>query len=470
MLLTIVPYDSLIRNEESNNPPRNGLTNRVSFSPGTSSDPVSGSKPAATQVAHNPSENMGTRIRNWIGFWLLGLCNNYAYVIMLSAAHDLLSHEFQTDVPTDPSNHTQVSNSTNHCNAMSTGMILLADILPSLFTKAISPFILEDTKIRVMITITLSALSFIITSTSVSDLMSFAGVVCASISSGLGEVTFLAYSASFDKRVVSGWSSGTGAAGLVGAGVYLILCWIITPRTVLLIQLVIPVIMIITFWFLIVHPRSGSAELQSVATRKIFGSSETVPIVDLDRSTITLSQSVETKLTFREKINVVKPLLLRFMLPLMLVYFFEYFINQGLFELVYFKNVSITQDAQYRLYNTLYQVGVFISRSSVQFIQIKLLWMMPILQSINFMLFLSDVINPYFGHISVAIIIILFEGLLGGAAYVNTFYRISSETIEREKAFAMSIVSLADSFGILLAGLIAIPVHDALCSINSQNS
>jgi len=29
--------------------------------------------------------------RNIVGFWILGLCNNYPYVIMLSAAFDILS-------------------------------------------------------------------------------------------------------------------------------------------------------------------------------------------------------------------------------------------------------------------------------------------------------------------------------------------------------------------------------------------
>ena len=31
--------------------------------------------------------------RNLVGFWLLGLCNNFAYVIMLSAAHDILKEQ-----------------------------------------------------------------------------------------------------------------------------------------------------------------------------------------------------------------------------------------------------------------------------------------------------------------------------------------------------------------------------------------
>ena len=41
---------------------------------------------------------MKEKPRNLIAYWLLGLCNNYAYVIMLSAAHDILSDDFQGNV------------------------------------------------------------------------------------------------------------------------------------------------------------------------------------------------------------------------------------------------------------------------------------------------------------------------------------------------------------------------------------
>lgn len=417
---------------------------------------------------------MRTRVRNWIGFWLLGLCNNYAYVIMLSAAHDLLSKEFHEDDTLHEDlagNHTIVpGNHTTHtCNPMSTGAILLADILPSLMTKALSPFLLESTRIRVAVTITLSALSFIITAASISDLMSFSGVICASISSGLGEVTFLAYSASFDVRVVSGWSSGTGAAGLVGAGVYLLLSLFLKPRVTLALMLVIPVIMALTYWFLIVHP-PDRYQLQSVAQRRLLESNESVPIMDMDRSVTMSTSTVVNELSLWDKLYLMRSLSVRFMIPLGMVYFFEYFINQGLFELVWFENSSLSQDVQYRLYNTLYQVGVFVSRSSVQFVRIRLLWILPIMQAVNFVLFLSHVINPFFGHISVAVLLILFEGLLGGASYVNTFYKISEESLPHQKSFAMAIVSLSDSMGITLAGAMAIPTHNALCHLINQRS
>ena len=31
--------------------------------------------------------------RNLIAFWILGLCNNYSYVIMLSAAFDIMAEQ-----------------------------------------------------------------------------------------------------------------------------------------------------------------------------------------------------------------------------------------------------------------------------------------------------------------------------------------------------------------------------------------
>uniref|UniRef100_A0A1I8A607 Battenin n=1 Tax=Steinernema glaseri TaxID=37863 RepID=A0A1I8A607_9BILA len=45
-----------------------------------------------------------TTLRNLAAFWLFGLCNNYAYVIMLSAAEDIMDkqeHKFSNDTDVD---------------------------------------------------------------------------------------------------------------------------------------------------------------------------------------------------------------------------------------------------------------------------------------------------------------------------------------------------------------------------------
>ena len=70
------------------------------------------------------------------------------------------------------------------------------------------------------------------------------GVACASISSGFGEITILQLTSFYSKHTVSAWSSGTGAAGVLGALSYAGLTGPlgVNPRTAILILLFIPVL------------------------------------------------------------------------------------------------------------------------------------------------------------------------------------------------------------------------------------
>jgi hypothetical protein len=40
------------------------------------------------------SHRKNKNYRNLVAYWILGLCNNFGYVVMLSAAHDILSENF----------------------------------------------------------------------------------------------------------------------------------------------------------------------------------------------------------------------------------------------------------------------------------------------------------------------------------------------------------------------------------------
>lgn len=157
------------------------------------------------------------------------------------------------------------------------------------------------------------------------------------------------------------------------------------------------------------------------------------------------------------------------MIPLCVVYFGEYFINQGLVELLIFDcahGFQLYVPSQYRWYQVLYQIGVFMSRSSVSIIQIgkSILPLLAVLQLVNASGLFIQTMGRFVPHISIIFIWILFEGFLGGAAYVNTF-RLVHRDIPRDKLeFSMSFVSCSDSVGILLAGFVAIPVHNFICS------
>jgi battenin len=352
-----------------------------------------------------------------ICYWFLGLCNNYAYVIMLSAAHDILA---------DHSNSTTTTNSTTNnktnkydCNDISTGAVLLADIIPGIIVKLIAPFFVHRLKYssRVVLVIITSAASFLIVALTPSTLrwLTFLGVMCASFSSSFGEITFLSLSTLYDRKLaLSGWGSGTGAAGVFGSLSYAALTSAgVTPRDSILIMLFIPILMAISY---IALPSYGLFEDN---TSPIVGDTE----VDNENgsSRRSTNSEVEESITgenvlFKEKffsnLKLIRSLL-KYMIPLFLVYFAEYFINQGLFELLYFKNFKTHKD-QYRWYNVCYQLAVFISRSSIAFFQIKFLPIFPILQLINVGIVLSQIFYGYITNIWIVFAIIFWEGLLGG--------------------------------------------------------
>ncbi|CAF1080313.1 unnamed protein product [Adineta ricciae] len=392
------------------------------------------------------------------GFWFLGLCNNFGYVVMLSAAHDILKEE-QHENSTDPSPH----NTTNRfdCNHVSAGAVLLADILPALAIKVTAPFFMHKIiyNIRFAFIVLFAASSLLIVGTSNIIALSLFGVACASISSGFGEITILQLSSFYSIHTVSAWSSGTGAAGLLGSLSYALLTGPIKlkPKSAILVLLFIPVIQLISYFM--VGASTAASKQQQYQQIADHSKDETTDDDDEKpaRDEVAVLENRPSRL------QLIKPLI-KYIIPLTLVYFAEYLINQGLYELIFFHGIFLSHASQYRWYSGIYQIGVFISRTSVIFFRIHYLWLLPIIQFINLGLFFACVYRTeYIPSIWLVFGLILFEGLIGGGAYVNTFYKISKEIPERDREFSMGVASVGDSFGITFAGLLAIPIHNAIC-------
>lgn len=216
--------------------------------------------------------------------------------------------------------------------------------------------------------------------------------------------------------------------------------WLSNEAT-LLVMVAVPVFEFFIFFFLLRKPASSRIE-------------------DQDKGEdVTEEENLPPMKSMKEKLLYIKSLL-RLMIPLALVYFFEYLINQGLFELVFFPEIFLTASEQYRWYQVTYQIGVFISRSSVNIVQIKAIWVMAVLQGLNVIFFGFEAIYMFTPSFWIIIAMIVFEGLLGGGAYVNTFYRMSKEIPATRREFSMSVVTLSDSIGIAAAGFLAMPTHN----------
>jgi battenin len=67
-------------------------------------------------------------------------------------------------------------------------------------------------------------------------------------------------------------------------------------------------------------------------------------------------------------------------------------------------------------------------------------------------------------NIYLMFILIFYEGLLGGFAYVNTFMKVSETVSTEDREFSMGAVGISDSSGIVIAGLISMWLEKALCT------
>ncbi|KAG0013668.1 battenin CLN3 protein [Entomortierella chlamydospora] len=439
------------------------------------------------------------------------------------------------------------------------------------------------------------------------------GIMMASLSSGLGELTFLMLSSFYRLQMVSAWSSGTGGAGLLGALLFLALTsWVglSIPYTLGVVAL-FPIMMLVAYFIILTNPPQESSRYSSAGYRPISSSSQIYtgandaddegllsprhglrhrpslsslrPSISLDNrggdhsrdgsmstdhrtvsidsaqdnSSLSISTTVPTfngdtfttspptalssapwdssqwsapaplghteptsintllaatdpddpefvspfreyevgegnstrqrvyktqpneAMTMDEKIAMAKSLLVPFMLPLFLVYFAEYTMNQGVLPVVLFpleKTPFSHLRDHYVTYSAIYQLGVFISRSSASLVQIRHLWIPSLLQLCTLLVATTQALLttpessansfPYpLPSIYLVFALIFWEGLLGGATYVHTYIGISKnlEHDPKGKEFALGVVGVADASGILVAGLASLWIEPALC-------
>lgn len=165
------------------------------------------------------------------------MINNVLYVIILSAALDLVG----PDVPK--------------------GVVLLADVIPSFATKLVAPYFIHVVpySIRILIFVVLSAAGMLLIAVSPPYTESgtistkIAGIILASLSSGAGELSFLGLTHFYGPFSLASWGSGTGAAGLVGAGAYALATTSLgfSVKTMILASACLPAVMMVGFFVIL---------------------------------------------------------------------------------------------------------------------------------------------------------------------------------------------------------------------------
>ncbi|QPG76275.1 hypothetical protein FOA43_003661 [Brettanomyces nanus] len=402
-------------------------------------------------------------------FWLFGLINNVLYVVILSAAVDLVG-------PTAPK-----------------AIVLMADVLPSFICKLTAPFYIQiiPYHVRIWILAGLSGTGMLIISLVDSLTLSLCGIVLASVSSGLGEITFLQLTHYYTDISLHGWSSGTGGAGLIGSFVFMLLTTIIgiSPRTTLLIFSIVPCVLVAAF-FLMLPSRSrlvrncpaSNEEIQHIFCPTVpIGSTQDIspdalPIIRGEAEDGAEEMTKYEHRTFKDHILVtverIKPYFVPYMGPLFTVYMAEYIINQGISPTLLFplKDMPFAhfRDA-YVTYSTLYQTGVFISRSSGALVKLDHLYIPSLLQVVNLLACVLQSMFMWLPNIYLVFLLVFYEGLLGGLSYVNTFRAVAERTDISEREFAMGCVGMSDSGGIVVAAIFSMFLEPSLCSYQVSN-
>ncbi|KAL5114098.1 battenin CLN3 protein [Pleosporales sp. CAS-2024a] len=392
-------------------------------------------------------------------FWLFGLINNVLYVIILSAALDLVGP------------------------AVPKGVVLLCDVIPSFLTKLCAPYFIHTIPyhVRILVFVALSACGMLTIALtpplqdSSTIAIKMCGVMLASLSSGAGELSFLGLTHYYGHFALAAWGSGTGGAGLVGAGAYAMATNTlhIDPRTSLLVFAFLPLIMVLSFFVILpLGPlRAGIAKSGAYQAIDNTDDQHEDPQPDQEHAAL-LSLPSPTKTprpalhSFSANLNRARGLFFPYMLPLLLVYIAEYTINQGVAPTLLFP-LSSSPFTQYRsfysTYQTIYQVGVFISRSSTPFIRIHHLYLPSFLQIANLALLTLHAMYHFIPSYYVVCVVIFWEGLLGGLVYVSTFAEITDHVRSEDREFSLGATSVSDSGGICIAGFLSMAVEVSLC-------
>ncbi|KAI6193878.1 Battenin [Aphelenchoides besseyi] len=420
--------------------------------------------------------------RNIIAFWSFGLASNLGFLTMLSAASDIMNRELNINETVNPSStRCEIEVDHRNCKFAPLGEVLLADIFPAFILKLTMPFFMDRIPFGVrhvfICVFQLSAYLTVGFSTNVK--ISLLGVVFASISDGVGDVSYLSLSSHYPKHMVSALCSGTGSAGLIGSFLYAFLTESnlvgLSPKTAILLMTIGPCFLFASYFILLSHaPTVHRITLSDPKTwlvpRKRQTLSTITPSCGDDLKPATLNYMQHEVLSFRSKLRLVFSLL-KYALPLAITFFFEYFAVESLTAFFVFDcahGFNLSPSSQYRWFAVVYRLGGLIGRSSVNLIQFPFvcLLIVPLIQGLNGVVFLTESLVHYLPHIYIALILLFFIGIVGGSNYCNTFYRIHKEVPSNAREFSLAFVSMADVFGILAAAFVSIPVHNAICSHN----
>lgn len=406
------------------------------------------------------------------------------------------------------------------------GLVYIVNVLPAILVKLSAPYWFDRAtyQSRVSMAAFCMALAFFVTGYSVRALqqphhsillsfLPFLGVSLVSLQCGLGEASLLAAAGKCDLsnnqesskgHCLTAWSSGTGLAGVTG---YL---WTVAGTQWLdwgVATTIQAALVLALFYVLIYRTVLGDMDEPTTQTQYVESSQallETAQAYDdtteangarLEMEIIRAPQAdeysyhgntegiseqvqpnIESSTNDFESTHQLSFILSLwpYTVPLFLVYAAEYACQAGAWTAMGFPMEDpIKRNQFYQTSNWLYQAGVFVSRSSGSFLNLApiTLWIMPLLQVLNLIVFsLIAVQSPQTSWLynpPLLYVASFWTGLLGGAVYVHGYKRIvvdfqGSPLTE----VALATTSVAEGIGILTADVLGLFLQGCLYRVH----
>lgn len=157
---------------------------------------------------------------------------------------------------------------------------------------------------------------------------------------------------------------------------------------------------------------------------------------------------------------------------LIAVYFLEYAILTFCCDVVAKKIKLLNPDKAheytyangYAILAFCYQIGVFISRSSLSFIIIRRVEIITLLQFANLIFWVFNTFFLFVQSYSVLFVIMILVGVMGGTSYVNVMYLIleSDKLKKNQKELALTLSTAGNDFGILTASVLSLIIYNSV--------
>ncbi|XP_033752569.1 battenin-like [Pecten maximus] len=399
---------------------------------------------------------MDNFIRNWIGLFILGSINNLPYVIVVSAAKT-------------------IADSFNERNQV--GLVVGANVALSVVVKFGNTFFLLKTRywIRFVINAVIMLIGLFGVAYAFSFWFALICIVFVGASAAFGENVALGFLRLFPSTLVNAWSSGTGMAGVLGAGIYITFGCAVgaggnntaklknLTKYAFLLTTPFVVLYLVSYFFIIKPPKpedvtnQGSVRSGNVQVNREEEEEDQKPLMHdaVSGEEQVFEAPAEQLMTHEEGIwrRTYRCFKITSWLSFNLcaVYLFEYIVQGCAAKVRPKSEYNVGCPELYAALSLCYQAGVFVSRSSVQLLRIQRVEVLTILQAINMFIWLFDV-HYKFMPTSILPVVMIYVGLLGGASYVNIFYRLLHDDTypDKDRELCINIVAIFITLGIVL--------------------